>query len=887
MKLVECYIENFGKLHQFTYKFQDGLNTINELNGWGKSTFAAFIRAMFYGMQVSAKKNLDEVERKKYNPWQGGKFGGYIIFKLNDKEYKIERFFAGKEKDDTFAVYDQGTGLVSSDFTRNIGEDIFKLDRTAYSRSTYIPQNAIGIEANDSINAKLSNLIENDNDINNFDSAMTLLKNNKKEYVKIGGKGKLDVIKNKIASLEDKLNICQAKRAAFERWNENLEEIIFKKKDAKENLQSVKSHVEAASKYEGRAAKMHQYNEWSGTEKKLQADLAPLSSFFCENIPTDEELKICDDISSELLKVQGELKSYELTDYEKSTQEKFKAYFSKGVPEEKEISTCEDLIAKYRENKIKISANELTEVEKLKKAELDNFFAKGDPDESEVDRFVDKISKINELKGNITTEKSKLEILKNVQVSNNSTQENKGKTGTGLMVIAAIIVALGIGLMFKSLFAGFGCITIGVILFVVAIAMNQKQKGTSNTESTNDKQKASNLEIQKFIDDLTAQKNSIEEELNNFLLRFAIEVNPNNYYSSLTTIKTKASEYRNIITKLNNKESAATKNDQSDIIKKVNAYLEPYCDDLALSMEQKESIWKMVKSSRIEYLKICDKHYKYEKTNENFNSLKSRLFKFLKTYFNEIDENPSTNINTLKDRYKEYVRLSKELENYSAKRVQFENENDVESFKNIEVPEYTLIELQDSEKTLYDELDNITDEENNARKQINTLSDDADRCPELEGEIEQLKEELSFGEKRLDILEKTLQCLENAKDHLAIHYMDSMNQGFQRYVSILDNGTLGEIHMDVKLNVNISAYGSQKSMDYFSTGYKDLIGICTRFALVDALFENEKPFIILDDPFANLDGKKLNNVLGMIEQISKKYQIIYFVCHESRVASNC
>ena len=34
------------------------INIICEDNGWGKSTFAAFIRAMFYGLDGDRKKNL-------------------------------------------------------------------------------------------------------------------------------------------------------------------------------------------------------------------------------------------------------------------------------------------------------------------------------------------------------------------------------------------------------------------------------------------------------------------------------------------------------------------------------------------------------------------------------------------------------------------------------------------------------------------------------------------------------------------------------------------------------------------------------------------------------------------------------------------------------------
>ena len=87
MKLLSCHIENFGKLSGFDYEFQDGLNTIKEENGFGKTTFASFIKAMFYGMEI--KKNTKMLlDRKKYQPWQGGAFGGSIVLEVNNKKYR-------------------------------------------------------------------------------------------------------------------------------------------------------------------------------------------------------------------------------------------------------------------------------------------------------------------------------------------------------------------------------------------------------------------------------------------------------------------------------------------------------------------------------------------------------------------------------------------------------------------------------------------------------------------------------------------------------------------------------------------------------------------------------------------------------------------------------
>ena len=60
--------------------------------------------------------------------------------------------------------------------------------------------------------------------------------------------------------------------------------------------------------------------------------------------------------------------------------------------------------------------------------------------------------------------------------------------------------------------------------------------------------------------------------------------------------------------------------------------------------------------------------------------------------------------------------------------------------------------------------------------------------------------------------------------------------------------------------------------------------ICKRFALTDILFTGEKPFIILDDPFSDLDDDKVAAAVALIKRLAEEYQILYFVCHESRRA---
>ena len=71
MKLISCRIENFGKLRDFTYHFEDGLSVLFAENGWGKSTFAAFLKVMFYGFDGDNRRSEDGSERLRYRPWGG------------------------------------------------------------------------------------------------------------------------------------------------------------------------------------------------------------------------------------------------------------------------------------------------------------------------------------------------------------------------------------------------------------------------------------------------------------------------------------------------------------------------------------------------------------------------------------------------------------------------------------------------------------------------------------------------------------------------------------------------------------------------------------------------------------------------------------------------
>ena len=61
-----------------------------------------------------------------------------------------------------------------------------------------------------------------------------------------------------------------------------------------------------------------------------------------------------------------------------------------------------------------------------------------------------------------------------------------------------------------------------------------------------------------------------------------------------------------------------------------------------------------------------------------------------------------------------------------------------------------------------------------------------------------------------------------------------------------------------------------------------MINFCSRMALIEAIFNEIKTPVILDDPFVNLDDAKVPNALKFVNDLAKEKQIIYFACHKSR-----
>ena len=260
MKLISCHVDNFGGLHNFDHNFDEGLNIVLEDNGWGKTTFASFLKTMIYGFDSKRSKDITENERRRYLPWQGGKYGGYLVFEAEGKQYRIERTFGETPRLDRAKIIDLSTHMTARINPDELGEYLFHLDANAFQRSVFINQNGILMEGNaaSSIHTRLNALVSQANDLAAYDGAVDELTQQIKVYEKTGNRGMLGDVSRSITEKEkirDQLTVdiqhqdTDRIRIAFiDKQLTELEKVLTEKKKALDKITGEAKKKEATQK---------------------------------------------------------------------------------------------------------------------------------------------------------------------------------------------------------------------------------------------------------------------------------------------------------------------------------------------------------------------------------------------------------------------------------------------------------------------------------------------------------------------------------------------------------------------------------------------------------------------------------------------------------------
>ena len=851
MRILNCTIVNFGCLSGQSYSFKEGLNLLCADNGSGKSTLAVFIKAMFYGLPSSAKRSLTENERRHYAPWGGGTYGGALEFEAAGRSYRIERFFGAKEKDDRFTLYDLDTGKVSADFSDAVGDELFGVDADGFERSLYISQRMPfkAPERNVSIYKKLGELLEVSDDLGDYEGANDRLEKAARSFRTIGEKGILWDLRRKID--EKKEEIREANDAAAQR-----DTLSAQMQYLEEQRAVLTEQAEEARANRAQAEKRRLMDEMGASYRRLSATLEndmlalmPIEAFFSKRVPSE----------ASVLEAERLLQSYEelgvkhsmarMTEADEKRLQSLRAHM-REIPSEEITEQLRERLAEYREATEAADKTEKKPCEEWD--ELALHFDKKLPNEEEVEA----IHRATEAYDN-----AEADLLMNEEEMK-AKKKHLPPTAVLFAILAAIGVSFGVVCAVLSQFPLVIVNAFCAVLFTVLCIITIRR--APRTE---------NIALGRL--------HSCHAKLSELIAPYGYTDKSPSVCARL--LFKDLARYRILRAEDEAREAA-----HDEAKSKVQAAQTAIRSQLAYYgiVDEPGAAMARFETDRAEFIRLRsiedDLTEARTELEDAMNATSEKLNAFLSPY----EQIKSLPFRAALTELREKLVLSREcLIRYEADRQSLSRFLSESGFDpNAPMPPYIGESevFAQKEKELGENLLTLEKKIAELHLQMDTQNEIALTLPQKTAELEALTAEMAVAEHTHELLGKTQRLLKDAKEDLSTKYLRDMEKHFSEYLATLDSKADG-YSFDIDLALSAEREGERRSAEALSRGEQDLTAFCARLSLVDAIFSKETPFLVLDDPFVNLDDKHYARAFALLRKLSERFQILYTTCSKARL----
>ena len=308
----------------------------------------------------------------------------------------------------------------------------------------------------------------------------------------------------------------------------------------------------------------------------------------------------------------------------------------------------------------------------------------------------------------------------------------------------------------------------------------------------------------------------------------------------------------------------------------IDPALQKQYDDLLTQLDEIDGMLKKFAPNLEEEYQTAVK--RKEEGKKNLEMRSQAIDKFLSNFkFNEIYDYRAA-VSTLQTNAARYATLMQTAQTQKEKVSEFSAEPALSA----ERSGVDMQTLQAQKQATTKEREEYTNTRANAAAQLETLLSQTDKNA-LNAEEESLLEEKRRLEKRHRAILAAKQILLRAKENLAGKYLEPVEKGCRYYLkTILATEKDPALHFSADGTALWEEGGALREMGYYSEGLRELVGLCTRFAFADAVFQKEPPTLILDDPFVNLDDTKTEAAKRLVKELAKKYQIVYLTCKSER-----
>lgn len=265
--LIHRMSATFGRLQSQSLELREGLNIIEAPNETGKSTWCAFLAAMFYGVNSRERDKAGFIaDKNRFAPWSGSSMSGRLECRAGGRELTLTRITRRQTAPmgEFQAVY-TGTGEPIPGLTgQTCGETLLGVGREVFERSAFIRQAGLAVTQDPGLERRIAALITSGEEGSSYSEASDTLKRqlNRRRHNKTG---QLPTLETELRETERQLEELEA-----------LEAQLFSAQGQTETMEAEKAALEkelaACDRWE--ASRRHQVLAQAETTARETAERA-------------------------------------------------------------------------------------------------------------------------------------------------------------------------------------------------------------------------------------------------------------------------------------------------------------------------------------------------------------------------------------------------------------------------------------------------------------------------------------------------------------------------------------------------------------------------------------------------------------------------------------
>ena len=299
---IKSMTATFGRLEKARLEPGPGLTLIHAPNEGGKSTWAAFWRAMLYGISTRDKdKKGFLADKNRYQPWSGAPMEGEITLEYEGRDITIRRGPRGNTPFGSFSAVFTGTqepvpGLAAA----NCGELLTGVGAEVFTRSAFLGGGNLSLTTAPELERRIAALVTSGEEDVSFSQAMERLKGWKNRRQVNRSVGEVPKLEGELSQVREDMDRLEEVSAQAARLEEEQARLLREREELSRQAQAHRAiaQKQLSDRY---ARAREEYQTARQQLSNLEAEQARFGT-----IPDREELK----------QAQGELQYLKVLDDE-------------------------------------------------------------------------------------------------------------------------------------------------------------------------------------------------------------------------------------------------------------------------------------------------------------------------------------------------------------------------------------------------------------------------------------------------------------------------------------------------------------------------------------------------------------------------------------------